>query len=63
MQEIPRAMPALAAGLLTPSERPAVVLDCGTGYTKLGFSGNSEASGDCPPARPYIKMEGNTALT
>lgn len=43
-ERLPCMMPALDTGLLTPLERPAVVLDCGTGYTKLGFSGNSEAS-------------------
>ncbi len=37
-------MPAPCSGLLTPSERPAIVLDCGSGYTKLGFAGNAEAS-------------------
>ena len=30
---------------LEPSERPAVVMDCGTGFTKLGFAGNLEV---CP---------------
>lgn len=27
---------------LEPSERPAVVMDCGTGFTKMGFAGNLE---------------------
>ncbi|KAK9837465.1 hypothetical protein WJX81_004437 [Elliptochloris bilobata] len=34
--------------MLTPFERPAVVLDCGTGYTKLGFAGNGEPSAVIP---------------
>ena len=25
---------------LDPSQRPAVVMDCGTGFTKMGFAGN-----------------------
>lgn len=41
-------MQARTSGLLTPLERPAVVLDCGTGFTKLGFAGNAEVR--------YIKM-------
>ena len=31
--------------------RPAVVVDCGTGYTKMGFSGNQEV----PDLRNYLK--------
>ena len=30
---------------LEPFERPAVVMDCGTGFTKMGFAGNLEV---CP---------------
>ena len=26
---------------------PAVVLDCGTGYTKMGFAGNVEVNSCC----------------
>ncbi|KQJ94937.1 hypothetical protein BRADI_3g14230v3 [Brachypodium distachyon] len=33
---------------MDPSERPAVVMDNGTGYSKLGFSGNSEPSFTIP---------------
>ena len=31
-----------------PFERPAVVMDCGTGFTKMGFAGNLEVV-PCPP--------------
>jgi len=27
---------------LEPFERPAIVMDCGTGFTKMGFAGNLE---------------------
>lgn len=33
---------------MDPSERPAVVFDNGTGYSKLGFAGNSEPSFTIP---------------
>jgi hypothetical protein len=25
---------------MDPASKPAVVMDCGTGYTKMGFAGN-----------------------
>ena len=31
-----------------PFEQPAVVMDCGTGFTKMGFAGNLEVV-PCPP--------------
>eukprot|EP00959_Pyramimonas_sp_CCMP1952_P403781 8461269-Pyramimonas_sp.AAC.1 len=31
-------------------QRPAVVIDCGTGYTKMGFAGNVEPSYIIPTA-------------
>ena len=30
---------------LEPSQRPAVVMDCGTGFTKMGFAGNLQVCG------------------
>ena len=27
---------------MEPFERPAIVMDCGTGFTKMGFAGNLE---------------------
>ena len=29
---------------LDPSQRPAVVMDCGTGFTKMGFAGNLQVN-------------------
>lgn len=34
-------------------ERPAVVMDCGTGYTKVGFAGNVEPSDVFPTVMAY----------
>eukprot|EP00873_Tetraselmis_striata_P011687 jgi/Tetstr1/431951/TSEL_021428.t1 len=34
-------------------ERPAVVMDCGTGYTKVGFAGNVEPSDVFPTSIAY----------
>ena len=30
-----------------PATKPAVVMDCGTGYTKMGFAGNVQVR-PCP---------------
>mmetsp|Transcript_41239 Transcript_41239/g.78788 ORF Transcript_41239/g.78788 Transcript_41239/m.78788 type:complete len:421 (-) Transcript_41239:212-1474(-) len=35
---------------MDPTQRPAVVIDCGTGYTKMGFAGNVEPSYIIPTA-------------
>jgi actin-related protein 3 len=35
---------------MDPTQRPAVVIDCGTGYTKMGFAGNVEPSHIIPTA-------------
>ncbi|CAD7697900.1 unnamed protein product [Ostreobium quekettii] len=32
------------------AQRPAIVMDCGTGYTKLGYAGNVEPSYCFPTA-------------
>mmetsp|Transcript_18305 Transcript_18305/g.30741 ORF Transcript_18305/g.30741 Transcript_18305/m.30741 type:complete len:418 (-) Transcript_18305:215-1468(-) len=35
---------------MDPTQRPAVVIDCGTGFTKMGFAGNVEPSHIIPTA-------------
>jgi actin-related protein len=43
------------------TQRPAVVIDCGTGYTKMGYAGNVEPSHIIPTA--IAIPEGSTSAT
>jgi hypothetical protein len=54
-----RGPPHRPAGMAASTSRlPAVVIDCGTGYTKMGYAGNSGpnhigATRPCPPLDPH----------
>lgn len=60
-REVPLENVRGAAGAMDATQRPAVVIDCGTGYTKMGYAGNVEPSHIIPTAIGI--PEGTTSAT